>query len=307
MTKILVVDDSAVDRRLVEGLVSKTFANTMLGEVTQPVILTASNGQEGLQIIQRENPDLVLTDLQMPEMDGLELVRAVKSQFPCVPVILMTAYGSEEIATQALHVGAASYVSKRNLARDLADTLETVLEAAGARKHQQRLLDECWVQTETYYMLPNDISHIAPLIGQLQENLRRMRLCDENSLIRVAVALREALSNGMVHGNLEVTSDLRDHDEKAYYALIQQRQQDESYEDRRVHVHARESRHEARYVIRDEGQGFDLNKIPDPTDLTNLEKVSGRGLYLIRTFMDEVHHNASGNEITLVKLPDRPA
>jgi CheY-like chemotaxis protein len=306
VTKILIVDDSPVDRRLAEGLVSKTFARAVLGEVRKVAILSAGNGKEALHIIQTENPDLVLTDLQMPELDGLELVQAVKRQFPLVPVILMTAHGSEEIAIQALHAGASSYVPKRNLASDLAETVETVLDAAGAMKHRQRLLDECWVQTESYYMLPNDITHIAPLIGQLQENLRHMKLCDDNSLIRVAVALREALSNAILHGNLEVGSDLRETDEAAYHQLILQRQQEEPYEDRRVHVHARESQHEARYIIRDEGQGFDLNKIPDPTDPANLEKVSGRGLYLIRTFMDEVHHNPIGNEITLVKLPDRP-
>jgi anti-sigma regulatory factor (Ser/Thr protein kinase) len=217
----------------------------------------------------------------------------------------MTGLGSEETAIRALQTGAASYVPKRNLARDLAETVESVLDAAGTMKHRQRLLDECWVQTETYYVLPNDLSHIAPLIGQLQENLRRMKLCDENGLIRVAVALREALSNSMLHGNLEVNSELRASDDKAYDALIHERRHLEPYEDRRVHVHARESRHEARYRMRDEGPGFDLNKVPDPTDLANLEKPSGRGLYLIRTFMDEVHHNATGNEITLVKLPDR--
>ena len=53
--------------------------------------------------------------------------------------------------------------------------------------------------------------------------------------------------------------------------------------------------------IRDEGPGFDLNRVLDPTDMTNLERVSGRGLLLINTFMDEVKHNKTGNEITMVK------
>lgn len=54
-------------------------------------------------------------------------------------------------------------------------------------------------------------------------------------------------------------------------------------------------------MIRDEGPGFDSTSLPDPTDPVNLEKVSGRGLLLIRTFMDEVRHNPKGNEIVLVK------
>jgi anti-sigma regulatory factor (Ser/Thr protein kinase) len=64
---------------------------------------------------------------------------------------------------------------------------------------------------------------------------------------------------------------------------------------------SRESRDEALYVVRDEGPGFDPSILPDPTDPANLEKVSGRGLLLIRTFMDEIHHDDHGREITMVK------
>ncbi len=56
-----------------------------------------------------------------------------------------------------------------------------------------------------------------------------------------------------------------------------------------------------RFVIRDEGPGFDHRKVSDPTQAENLDRVSGRGLLLIHSFMDEVSYNDRGNEITLVK------
>ena len=55
------------------------------------------------------------------------------------------------------------------------------------------------------------------------------------------------------------------------------------------------------YVIRDEGPGFDPSTLPDPRDPSNLERTAGRGLLLIRTFMDEVTFNKAGNQITMVK------
>ena len=58
---------------------------------------------------------------------------------------------------------------------------------------------------------------------------------------------------------------------------------------------------DATYVVRDEGQGFDPKFLPDPTDPEHLLKPSGRGLMLIRTFMDKVEFNKSGTEITMVK------
>src|SRR5262249_46650351 len=161
---------------------------------------------------------LVLTDLLMPDRDGLDLVKEVREKYPFVPVILMTAYGSEEVAIQALRLGAASYVPKRNLAHDLAETLESVLSVAKAGRQQQRLL-ECLTQTESHFLLDNDPSLIPPLIGHLQENLARMKLCDEIGCIRVSVALQEGLVNAIYHGNLEVASQLREKDEKGYYGL----------------------------------------------------------------------------------------
>src|SRR5687767_9244295 len=110
MKKILVVDDSPVDQTLVGRLLQKC-------EGLEPIY--ADNGREALAAIEREEPDLVLTDLQMPEMDGLALVKAIRKQHSSVPVILMTAFGSEDIAMEALHRGAANYVPKKNLAKDL--------------------------------------------------------------------------------------------------------------------------------------------------------------------------------------------
>jgi CheY-like chemotaxis protein/anti-sigma regulatory factor (Ser/Thr protein kinase) len=293
MATILVVDDSAVDRIRVEKLLVKEGLR----------VQTAAGGREALDLLKGDPADLVLTDMQMPEIDGLQLVEEIRSTYPAIPVILMTAHGSEEIAVTALQKGAASYVPKRNLARDLAETIASVLEVAKAGRNQQQLLHSL-VSTESHFILENDTTLIPSLIGHLENNLKRMQLCDENGLIRVAVALREALINAIQHGNLEIGSELREKDDKGYYGLIEERRQQEPFQDRRVHVYAKESHRDAVYVIRDEGPGFDPSTLPDPTDPSNLEKISGRGLLLIRTFMDEVHHNPIGNEITLVKRRD---
>ena len=116
---------------------------------------------------------------------------------------------------QALRKGAASYVAKRNLAAELVDTVLSVLEIARADLSQKHIL-ACLTQTESHYELGNDIGAIAPLIGQLEANLNRMQLCDETGLIRVAVALREALVNAIYHGNLDLTSALLEDDEAQF-------------------------------------------------------------------------------------------
>jgi CheY-like chemotaxis protein len=294
MTKILVVDDSQVDRTLAGKLLEKHAGWT---------VANAENGRDALAALERESFDLVLTDLQMPQMNGLELVSAVRAQHAYVPVILMTAHGSEDIAMQALQRGAASYVPKQNLARDLVETTENVLGVTNAERNHQRLL-ECLMRTESQFLLDNDPSLIPPLIGHLRENLLRMNLCDETGLIRVTIALSEALTGAIVQGNLEIDAELRDQDENLYQKTIEERRRKKPYRDRRIHVIAKELLHEARYVVRHEGPGFDLSNLSEAEDPTALDKVSARGLLLIRTFMDEVSHNETGNEVTLIKRRD---
>jgi CheY-like chemotaxis protein/anti-sigma regulatory factor (Ser/Thr protein kinase) len=291
MAKILVVEDNAVDRLLVGKLLAKGMNLTAA---------YAEDGRAALAAIGRDMPDLVLTDMQMPEMDGLQLVREVRQRFPLVPVILITAHGSEEIAVQALRTGAASYVPKQNLAGELVKTIESVLSLADSHRRRQHLRQRL-TRMESHFALENDRALIPPLVAELTENLIFMGLCDETELLRVTVALGEALDNAMIHGNLEISSEERDQDEKAYQELIARRRQQPPYSGRLVYVTAKESRTEASYSIRDEGSGFDTSTLPDPHDPHNLEQMTNRGLLLIHSFMDEVNHNAKGNEITLLK------
>jgi len=288
---VLVVDDSAMDRHLAGAIVQKL-------EGWQAVF--AGNGREALESMGRHSPDLVLTDMLMPEMDGLELVSAIRSTYPLVPVILMTAHGSEDIAIQALQKGAASYVPKKSLARDLAETVEQVMSAAQTTLNQQRIHSSL-ESLETQFVLDNDTTLIPPLVSYLEESVSKVKLCEPSGLILLGVALHEALTNAIFHGNLELSSELKESDEKLYYQLARERVQQEPYRDRRVRVVARLNRNEALFSVADEGPGFDPLTLPDPIDPSNLGKVSGRGLLLISTFMDHVEHNETGNQITMVK------
>src|SRR6476659_7666012 len=101
MPSILVVDDSPLDRHLAVSLLKKS---------PDYAVFEAIDGKDALAKIELHLPDLVVTDMMMPNLNGLELVAEVKEEYPLMPIILMTSLGSEEIAVQALQRGAASYV-----------------------------------------------------------------------------------------------------------------------------------------------------------------------------------------------------
>jgi CheY-like chemotaxis protein len=292
---VLLVDDSPMDQRLIGDLIARQLGWE---------VAVAGGGKEALAALRARAPAIVLTDLVMPGMNGLELLGEVRQNFPRVPVVLMTAYGNEELALKALRGGAANYVPKRTLARDLVRALTEVADAVAGEQHRERLL-ECLQEVEKRFDLANDPGLVPPLVQHLQQYLAPLNLGDENTRIRVGIALEEALLNGLYHGNLEVHSDLREGGGLAYYELAEQRRRQAPYSGRRLHLDAFMTREAARFVVRDEGPGFDTASLPDPTDPTNLERCSGRGLLLIRTFMDEVAYNDRGNQITLVKRGSR--
>ncbi len=289
MKRILVVDDLLTERTLVGQLLSRESNWT---------VDYATNGREALEQIEKERPNLILTDLQMPEMDGFELTTKVCERYPLIPVILMTAKGSEEIAVQSLQKGAATYVPKRALTQSLLESIKQVFGSLEEKFDAHRLASSL---TEMQYVLENDSKLMSTFVSQLRLLVQQRQLFDETDSLRLATALNEAFENAHYHGNLEVSSSLREESLGAYFDLARSRRQEAPYRDRRVYVRALFSADAVELQIRDEGPGFDLSLIPDPTDLSWLERPHGRGILLMRTFVDEVHFNDAGNEVTLIK------
>ena len=155
------------------------------------------------------------------------------------------------------------------------------------------------LRTESIFHLENDPNLFEPLVKYLQEETIRLGVCEDSDRIRVGVALEEALANALYHGNLEIGSELRG--TREYRALVASRSGQPPYRERRIEVEAKISRREAVFAIRDEGAGFDPNSLPDPTDPSNMERANGRGIFLMRAFMDEVHYNSVGNVVVMVK------
>lgn len=290
MARVLVVEDSKTQALQIKML---------LEEAAYEVDL-AANGKDALDCIGRRAPDIVLTDLEMPLMNGLALVEAIRRDFTWIPVVLMTAHGSEEIAALALSKGAASYIPKAFLEQDVAPTLERLLALTNASREKVNAL-ECLADSEFHFVLPNDPALVPPIIHYLDEVISFLKLCDATERMRIGVALQEACLNAIYHGNLEVSSTLRQEDEANYHNMVKARRSQPPYQGRRVFVDVKIAPGEATYTIRDEGKGFDPALLPDPSKPENLEKIGGRGILLIRTFMDSVAHNETGNVITMTK------
>ncbi len=288
MARILVVDDSAADREMAGHLLARQSWD----------VVYAENGRQALERMRDHDVDVALTDLVMPDLDGLAFVEQARVDHPLVPVVLMTARGSEEIAARALEAGASSYVPKKALVRDLVDVVRRILDASRERKSYNRLLGRL---RDATFVIENDPDLISSLVSYLTQLLRESGAFDATECQRISTALDEALTNAYYHGNLEVRSEIREHDGGGYRRLAEERRHAPPYRDRRIRVRVNLTSDEARFVIEDGGKGFDVGAVPDPTLPENLGRPSGRGIFLMKTFLDDVQYNETGNRVTLLK------
>ena len=291
MISVLVVGDCVEARLCVGGFLTQDRNFTEIH---------AACHLDALNALEEYKPDVVIAELEVPAGVSFDLMTRIRQKSPFVPVVLVTYPGTEEVLLKMLHLGASSFVAAADLKRVLRPALSQVLALSHKERRGQRLVGYM-TGTECSFILDNDHSLISSLVGYLQEGLTRMNLCDQAEKVQVGIALGEALWNALYHGNLEVSSSLRQDDEGAFLEAAEDRRHQSPYKDRRIHVNAQIDSCRAIFVIRDEGPGFDPLALPDPTTPANLEKSTGRGILLIRAFMDEVTFNDKGNQVTLIK------
>ena len=120
MRTVLIVDDSRTSQMLVK---------TTLQRLSGVQFLTADDGEQALAVVERSHVDLMVTDINMPKMDGIELIRAVrqKRDAKSLPILIITAKGEEQARDQGLALGANAYVLKPLSARELAEHASRLL------------------------------------------------------------------------------------------------------------------------------------------------------------------------------------
>jgi two-component system chemotaxis response regulator CheY len=122
---VLVVDDSAAIRKILQRVLRQTG-------MAINAIHEAGDGREALDLLRSRRVDLVLTDINMPRMDGLELLAAIKASWAAVPVVMITTEGGESKVAEAVRLGAAGYVRKPFTADQIKEKLAGLLEPPAA-------------------------------------------------------------------------------------------------------------------------------------------------------------------------------
>jgi DNA-binding NarL/FixJ family response regulator len=116
--RVLSVDDHVLIREGIAALIANQKDMRLVAE--------ASNGGEAIEQFRSHRPDVTLMDLQMPEMNGIDALIAIRSEFPKARVIVLTTYAGDVLCKRAMQAGAQAYILKGNVRKDLLDTIRAV-------------------------------------------------------------------------------------------------------------------------------------------------------------------------------------
>jgi DNA-binding NtrC family response regulator len=183
MSKILIIEDEASIRRVLTKILSEENSSYIVEE--------AEDGQQGLEKIKAEEYDLVLCDIKMPKMDGVELLQAAKKIKPEIQIVMISGHGDIETAINTMHLGAFDYISKPP---DLNRLLNTVRNA----------LDKKQLVVENK-ILKNKVSKNYEIIGksnainQIKEIIEKVAITDARVLITGANGTGKELVAHQLH------------------------------------------------------------------------------------------------------------
>ena len=271
-----------------------------------------SDGEEGLTVASAKDFDVVITDLMMPGMSGLELMEKLRIQKPSQAVMVITGSGSVDSVIQFLRQGAIDVILKPVDLESLRDSVERVTGVLHETKREQEIYRFVAHERTIMRFKTSDIAEIRmpfPILDRLWTS----GIVDTTQKMRLLLACQEALANSVEHGNLELVSAWKEQVDGAgvdrYSDEKKKRLTQSKYADRLIEIEVEFSGDSLSISIKDQGKGFDTSTCKAKTtcqDSWSVPAVFGRGIAIIEGTMDRVSYKEGGRSITMSwTLPKR--
>ena len=222
--------------------------------------------ESAVAFIERDSFDLVITDLDGENMSADDQSEV---QMDCLP----DAINDARSHIKAFKICVSNYGKGNFTETELVKFVATTLDYKAKFVDQKEIVQNWREKIE--FEIPSVISLMHTILDYLMKRVEKNGVVNSEDS-NLFIALDEAFVNAVKHGNkFDATKCVR--------------------------ISAEVSAKEARFTVEDEGEGFNVNEIPDPTDAENLFKTSGRGVLIIHNVMDEVRYNERGNRLEMIK------
>ncbi len=212
MIRVLIADDQELIRQSLSFVLDAQADITMVG--------TASNGREAIELVRKEKPDVVLMDIRMPEVDGVECTRLVKAAYPQIKVIILTTFDDDEYVFGALRYGASGYLLKGVSVSELANAVREVVRGGSIIMPgvASKALEMFARMARGSMQIPVDTKQTASLQDNEWRVIREVGCGKSNKEIAAALCLSEGTVRNYLSSVLSKL-DLRDRTQLAIWAV----------------------------------------------------------------------------------------
>lgn len=290
---ILLVEDDSSSRLYLENLL----------EVNDYKFFSAANGIEGLNIFDEQKIDIVITDIQMPVMDGLELLEAIREKKSNTIVIITTAYGTENYAIQALQLGANNYLKKPVRGSDLIPLLKKYEIIINNRFSTDKLPGRL-LERKFKLEFNTSINGIPKIVDRILSE----SACNypDSDKINIELGLVELITNAVEHGNMGISNIEKKQamENNTLDNLYNEKLADIKIREKKILIEFCRTPITCEWTIIDQGEGFDWKTLPDPTNEQNILELNGRGVFITNFLFDSVEYFGKGNIVKVKKNID---
>ena len=300
--RIIVADDEELIREVIRKAIERFLGYE---------VIEAVDGVDALEKVERLTPNLLITDIRMPRMDGMQVLEEIRTRGLDLPVVILTGYGQIEDALKAIKLGAKGFMKKPFDLSHIITLIESIFTTVDEREDISAVM--AFVRSGSLTLqVPNNFLNLEKVVNYVISVIRSTWQVGRNELNDLRVAFYEAVVNAFEHGNLKIDKSekerclLKGHSVYRKYLLEQMQLEENKGKFITCFVNIDPVRVEV--AVLDEGDGFDHSRAYEDFEGMSPDefmKTYGRGLFLIRKLVDEVSFNEKGNLIKLVKYRPR--
>ncbi len=234
-------------------------------------VTTAYSGEDALSLVSHTRFDLVILDVMMPGIDGYEVCQRIKIQRELnrIPILMLSAKSTDQDRIEGLKTGADAYICKPFESLELFKAINDTIE----KNHNAFIIDG--VQYEISFQFESRFAYLEKVNNLIAQLFARTELAPDE-IWELKLALHELSINAIEHGN-----KLNPRKSVTIWCCL--------YADR------------LELEIQDEGDGFNMGAIPDPTDAAGLWRDRGRGIFLVSQLVDDIQYLDGGSRVRLTR------
>ncbi|WP_411824484.1 response regulator [Leptospira sp. 'Mane'] len=290
--KILFVDDEENIRDLFSEYFKRDYE-----------VWLASNGEEALNIALGSHFDLIISDISLPKLNGIQFIEKLRAKEIYTPFVVITGDSDIQIAIDVFRLGAVDFFLKpfkmESLRLRIKKFENADLDMAALYKSGDAMFNEGEYKISLLPKIRNINKYVALLVEQVISNPK----INEDDLLSLKVVFYELLSNAIEHGAAGITYREKQtflESGKDYFQFVEERCASCNY-GKWITVCTKLSEKGVTVTIEDQGDGFILSEVPDPIQNPGANLLSGRGIFLTKMNINEIHYNEKGNIVRIFK------